>query len=122
MRVTKLVLVSAGTFGSPGILERSGIGSKDVLERVEVKQRVDLPGVGKNYQGFPPATTIFNICFLTFARSCADHNILLARYFAADEAQSLNALFRNEEGAIDGGSAFSSRGVLERALRLTMIP
>ena len=50
---TKLVLVTAGTFGSPGILERSGIGSKDVLERVGVKQRVDLPGVGKNYQGFP---------------------------------------------------------------------
>jgi alcohol oxidase len=53
VRGTKLVLVSAGTFGSPGILERSGIGSKDVLEQVGVKQRVDLPGVGKNYQGFP---------------------------------------------------------------------
>src|SRR5258708_24520517 len=48
---TKLVLVTAGTFGSPGILERSGIGAKDVLERVGVKQRVELPGVGKNYQG-----------------------------------------------------------------------
>jgi choline dehydrogenase-like flavoprotein len=53
VRGTKLVLVSAGTFGSPGILERSGIGAKDVLERVGVKQRVDLPGVGENYQGFP---------------------------------------------------------------------
>ncbi len=53
MRGTKLVLVSAGTFGSPGILERSGIGAKDVLERVGVKQRVDLPGVGQNYQGVP---------------------------------------------------------------------
>ena len=49
---TKLVLVSAGAFGSPGILERSGIGSKDVLEQVGVKQRVNLPGVGENYQGF----------------------------------------------------------------------
>ena len=53
MQGTKLVLVSAGAFGSPGILERSGIGAKDVLERVGVKQRVDLPGVGENYQGFP---------------------------------------------------------------------
>lgn len=53
VRGTKLVLVSAGAFGSPGILERSGIGSKDVLERVGVKQCVDLPGVGKNYQGLP---------------------------------------------------------------------
>ena len=52
VRGTKLVLVSAGAIGSPGILERSGIGAKDVLERVGVKQRVDLPGVGENYQGF----------------------------------------------------------------------
>ena len=52
VRGTKLVLVSAGAFGSPGILERSGIGAKDVLERVGVEQRVDLHGVGENYQGF----------------------------------------------------------------------
>jgi alcohol oxidase len=51
VRGTKLVLVCAGAFGSPGILERSGIGAKDVLERVGVKQRVDLPGVGENYLG-----------------------------------------------------------------------
>jgi alcohol oxidase len=51
VRGTKLVLISAGAFGSPGILERSGIGSKDVLDRVGVKLRVHLPGVGDNYQG-----------------------------------------------------------------------
>ena len=53
VRGTKLVLISAGAFGSPGILERSGIGAKEVLERVGVKQHIDLPGVGENYQGFP---------------------------------------------------------------------
>jgi alcohol oxidase len=51
VRATKLVLVSAGALGSPGILERSGIGAKDVLKHVGVEQRVDLPGVGENYQG-----------------------------------------------------------------------
>ncbi|KAH9055339.1 alcohol oxidase-like protein [Lactarius vividus] len=81
VRATKLVLVSAGAFGSPGILERSGIGAKDVLERVGVKQRVDLPGVGENYQ---------------------DHNNFDHKYFAADEAQSLDAILRNVEGGIDG--------------------
>ena len=30
VRGTKLVIVSEGAFGSPGILERSGIGAKDV--------------------------------------------------------------------------------------------
>ena len=51
VRGTRLVVLSAGSFGSPGILERSGIGAKGVLESVGVKQRVDLPGVGENYQG-----------------------------------------------------------------------
>ena len=42
-----------------------------------------------------------------------DHNILRIKYFAADEAQSLAAIFRNEEGAIDGTSVLlPSRGVL----------
>lgn len=50
-KASKLVVVSAGAFGSPQILERSGIGAKRVLEEVGVKQLVDLPGVGENYQG-----------------------------------------------------------------------
>ena len=45
------MVLCAGSFGTPGILERSGIGGKTVLEGVGVKQRVDLPGVGENYQG-----------------------------------------------------------------------
>lgn len=51
VRAKKLVVISAGTFGSPGILERSGIGAKEVLEKAGVEQIVDLPGVGENYQG-----------------------------------------------------------------------
>jgi hypothetical protein len=53
VRGTKLIVVSAGALGTPGILERSGIGGKEVLEGVGVNQRVDLPGVGENYQGAP---------------------------------------------------------------------
>ena len=48
---TRLVVISAGAFGSPGILERSGIGKKDVLANAGVEQLVDLPGVGEHYQG-----------------------------------------------------------------------
>ena len=51
IHATTLVVLSAGTFGSPAILERSGIGSKDVLERNGIEQLVDLPGVGENYSG-----------------------------------------------------------------------
>ena len=50
-RASRLVVLSAGAFGSPSILERSGIGSKDVLTRNNVQQLVDLPGVGEHYIG-----------------------------------------------------------------------
>jgi alcohol oxidase len=51
IRAKKLVVISSGTFGSPQILERSGIGGKSVLEKAGVKQIVDLPGVGEHFQG-----------------------------------------------------------------------
>ena len=50
-RASRLVVLSAGAFGSPSILERSGIGAKDVLTRNNVQQFVDLPGVGEHYMG-----------------------------------------------------------------------
>ena len=50
-RASRLVVLSAGAFGSPAILERSGIGSKDVLTKNNIRQLVDLPGVGEHYMG-----------------------------------------------------------------------
>ena len=50
-RASRLVILSAGAFGSAVVLERSGVGSKDVLARNNVEQLVDLPGVGEHYMG-----------------------------------------------------------------------
>lgn len=50
-KASKLIILAAGAFGSPTILERSGIGAKKVLDDLGVKVLVDLPGVGENYQG-----------------------------------------------------------------------
>ena len=50
-RASRLVVVSAGAFGSPAILERSGIGSKTLLDSLGINTIVDLPGVGEGYQG-----------------------------------------------------------------------
>lgn len=33
-----------------------------------------------------------------------DHNIVFAPYIAADEAQTLDAIFRNNESAVEGKS------------------
>ena len=44
----KEVLVNCGTYCSPAVLLRSGIGPKSDLEALDIPCQVDLPGVGKN--------------------------------------------------------------------------
>ncbi|RUO81564.1 choline dehydrogenase [Idiomarina tyrosinivorans] len=46
----KAVILSAGTFQSPAILERSGIGSSKRLHRLGIECLVDNPNVGENLQ------------------------------------------------------------------------
>ena len=47
---SKEVLLCSGAFGSPQILLRSGIGSREEIEKHGIEHKVDLPGVGKNLQ------------------------------------------------------------------------
>ena len=50
---TDRVVLSAGTYGSPAILMRSGIGPADHLRELGIEVRVDLPGVGANLADHP---------------------------------------------------------------------
>ncbi|KAI0066445.1 alcohol oxidase-like protein [Artomyces pyxidatus] len=88
VKASRLVILSAGTFGSPGILERSGIGSPEVLGKVGLETRVDLRGVGEGYQGNED----------THART--DHNLLFVPYKASEEAETLDAIMRGETAAV----------------------
>lgn len=47
------VVLSAGAYGSPAILLRSGIGPAEELIAVGVKPALDLPGVGRNLHDQP---------------------------------------------------------------------
>ncbi len=47
---SKEVILSAGSFHSPQILQLSGIGSKDELNQHGIEPKVELPGIGKNLQ------------------------------------------------------------------------
>ncbi|CAI2390888.1 choline dehydrogenase [Alteromonas macleodii] len=44
------VVLSAGSIGSPHILQLSGIGDRDILEKAGVDVKHHLPGVGQNLQ------------------------------------------------------------------------
>lgn len=48
--VGREVIVSAGAFGSPAILQRSGLGPADWLRQAGIEVVRDLPGVGRNLQ------------------------------------------------------------------------
>ncbi|KAF9002443.1 hypothetical protein BDQ17DRAFT_1356870 [Cyathus striatus] len=80
VRASRLVVVSAGAFGSPAILERSGIGARSILEKNDIQVLVDLPGVGQNYM---------------------DHNLIFVPYFATEDSDTLDTLFRGSEEEVE---------------------
>lgn len=45
----KDVIISAGTYGSLGVLIRSGIGAKQDVEKLGIESQVDIPGVGRTW-------------------------------------------------------------------------
>ncbi len=46
----RMVLVCGGALGTPIILERSGIGDREILDSLGIPVVADLPGVGREYQ------------------------------------------------------------------------
>lgn len=50
VQATKEVILSAGSVGSPHILQLSGIGPRRVLEKAGIDVKHELPGVGENLQ------------------------------------------------------------------------
>ncbi|KAK0201034.1 GMC oxidoreductase-domain-containing protein [Desarmillaria ectypa] len=99
VRASRLVVVSAGAMGSSLILERSGIGAASILEKFGIKQIVDLPGVGKDYD---------------------DHPFLVTPYIVDGNTETYDPLFRGEpeewgkllsRWAVDGSGLMGGNGV-----------
>jgi choline dehydrogenase len=52
-------VIAGGTYGSPAVLLRSGIGDPGELREIGIEPRVSLPGVGRNLHDHPSARLIF---------------------------------------------------------------
>lgn len=60
VEISKEVILAAGSLHSPQILQLSGIGDKGHLKSLGIKTKVDLPGVGQNFQDHPTLYPVFN--------------------------------------------------------------
>lgn len=54
------VILSAGAFGSPHLLQLSGVGSREHLADLGIEVEVDLPGVGANLQDHPVVPVMYD--------------------------------------------------------------
>jgi choline dehydrogenase len=76
------VVVSAGAFCSPQLLQLSGIGNSPDLERVGIVPRHDLPGVGKNLQDHFLVPLVFEATEPIEAHRA---NVMEAHFFAKSD-------------------------------------
>ncbi|EIW85831.1 alcohol oxidase [Coniophora puteana RWD-64-598 SS2] len=60
-RIRKEVIISAGSFQTPQILELSGIGNPNIISKHGIGTMVDLPGVGENLQDHICVHTIVEV-------------------------------------------------------------
>ncbi len=54
-----LIVLTAGAYGSPAILLRSGVGPAEDLARLSIAVRADVPGVGRNLTDHPRVEVVY---------------------------------------------------------------
>ncbi|KAG9121765.1 hypothetical protein FRC07_002142 [Ceratobasidium sp. 392] len=85
----KLVVVSSGAIGTPVVLQRSGIGAKDRLEKAGVPTVVDLPGVGATYE---------------------DHNLILFTFYVPSDTETLDPILEQDPAVMEKQLALFTQG------------
>ncbi|KUJ15213.1 alcohol oxidase [Mollisia scopiformis] len=94
------VIICAGTYGSPKILELSGIGDREIMAAVGINCLRNLPGVGENLQDH-----------LNFGPSVEVHDIIMTADVTARDATAAEAaktLYEAEKkGSAAEGAAYS---------------
>lgn len=80
------VILSAGTLGTPQVLELSGIGREDELARLGIEPRAVLPGVGENLHDHILVPLVYE-ALRPMAQ--AQLNLTEAHFFAASDERML---------------------------------
>lgn len=75
IKARKQIVISCGTLSTPLVLQRSGIGDPQKLQKAGVKCQVDLPGVGLNFQ---------------------DHYLTFSAYRAKPDTESFDDFIRGD--------------------------
>jgi hypothetical protein len=76
-----------------------------MLSKLGLETKVDLPGVGENYAG----TVCQPYQKMTSANERPDHNGLFPPYYASEEAETLDGIFRGDVEEDTSKLYFSSR-------------
>jgi choline dehydrogenase-like flavoprotein len=101
INATQEVILSAGSFLSPGLLEMSGIGNKTILAAAGIEQIIDLPGVGENLQDHIRIQTSYQV-----KENYTSFDIL--RYNTTYATEQLQLWFEGKYSIYDyTGSAYS---------------
>ena len=75
------VILSSGAVSTPHILQVSGIGSKDLINKINVEHVHELPGVGENLQDHLQIRTVYKVS------NCKTVNTMYKKY-----------IFKNDDG------------------------
>ncbi|KAL8742857.1 MAG: hypothetical protein Q9190_004720 [Brigantiaea leucoxantha] len=87
------VILAAGAVHSPQVLQLSGVGPKKLLSDLGIKQVLDLPGVGYNFQDQPSFYLVFN--YTKYDGKSAD-NLMSDKSY---EDEQLALYYKNRTGA-----------------------
>ncbi|TFK80961.1 GMC oxidoreductase [Polyporus arcularius HHB13444] len=91
----KEVILSGGAFGTPQLLELSGIGNPEILREAGIPTLIDLPAVGENFQDHPSFTQDFEVQNTLFTYDLLRNNATFNASQTAEYSESGTGLLAN---------------------------
>ena len=121
IKARREVLLSAGAIGSPQILELSGIGQGDVLQKAGIPVRHELKGVGENLQDHYQVRSVYEVTEAPYSLNAVWHSKFLQFKTGIEYALNRRGILANG-AAVAGVFAKSTPDLDEPDLQFHFIP